>query len=332
MPRSAKTSTASRSNTTKATATKADGQKARKATRAASKTPKAPVLKKVEVEAMLQSAQKKLYDAETALEAQAEELAVLRVQTAEQQADLAQTRDSYYDGQVDIALAQHQAQTAQTNATTAIAEMRHMTQLLAEAETALSAANTSNADTRELDAAREETAALRTQLNAAQTSLKAAQNNAASKVSKADFDSAQKDISDLRSKLNTAQTASKDADALRKRVSEQDQRLEISTREIADLTALLDASEARGQETFNTLKIGVAVGQAAVGALIAPPDTARLDQERLNRAAAALVASGAFDPAWYLEHNGDVASTGADPALHFLEFGFAEGRAPRAPE
>jgi len=270
---------------------------------------------------MLLSTQKKLYDAEVTLAAQSQELDTLRTQTQDQQTELHQTRN---------------AKIAQD---TAIAEMRHITQLLAQAE---SSAATNTTDKGALDAAH-------------------------------------KDISDLRGQLTRAQTAAQDVDALRKRVSEQDQRLQITTRELAevttllkqsesskqdtstqqdalrdetrrltdritqleqqhkaaqlevsDLTNLLEANETHWQTNGGMLEVNVNAGRAAVAALIAPPDTMRLDQDRLNLAAAALVASGTFDPDWYLKENTDVADSGADPTLHFLEFGFAEGRAPRA--
>jgi len=46
--------------------------------------------------------------------------------------------------------------------------------------------------------------------------------------------------------------------------------------------------------------------------------------------AALIVASGLFDPAWYLEIYADVRAGGMDPALHFLRVGAAEGRNPSA--
>jgi hypothetical protein len=51
---------------------------------------------------------------------------------------------------------------------------------------------------------------------------------------------------------------------------------------------------------------------------------------RLAKAAKRLRNSAFFDPDWYLEQNQDVASLGLEPARHFIEFGFEEGRAPSA--
>jgi hypothetical protein len=41
-----------------------------------------------------------------------------------------------------------------------------------------------------------------------------------------------------------------------------------------------------------------------------------------------LETSSLFDPDWYLERYPDVAQSGADPAHHYLEFGWLEGRNP----
>ena len=233
---------------------------------------KAHVLKKSDIEVILLSTQKKLFDAETALEAQTEEIATLR--------------EGFYDAQVKASLAEHKYQSSQKTMTRAMAEISHLTLLLVQSN-----------DTADSD-------------------MEAAQAEAAS----------------LQNQLKAVQAEAKDATGLRKLVAEQSQRLAVTTREIADLTALLAESEAHQQDEKGTHKQDAEIGRAAIRALIYPPGTVRLDQERLNRAAAALVASKEFDPDWYLEQNGDVAENGIDPALHFLEFGFAEGRSPRAPE
>jgi len=55
---------------------------------------------------------------------------------------------------------------------------------------------------------------------------------------------------------------------------------------------------------------------------------------RVNKSArrrydlAVLRGSGLFDPAWYVAHNRDVAQSGVDPAVHFLEKGGPEWRDP----
>jgi hypothetical protein len=53
--------------------------------------------------------------------------------------------------------------------------------------------------------------------------------------------------------------------------------------------------------------------------LAAPPPRVRTERE---------IAAHAFDAAWYLEVNRDVAEAGDDPLDHFLAFGWREGRRP----
>ncbi len=55
---------------------------------------------------------------------------------------------------------------------------------------------------------------------------------------------------------------------------------------------------------------------------------ARARASELDRLAAMVRASGLFDEAWYLEMNPDVARSGADPVMHYIEAGAAEGRNP----
>ena len=43
---------------------------------------------------------------------------------------------------------------------------------------------------------------------------------------------------------------------------------------------------------------------------------------------AAIHRTGLFDAAYYLENNPDVAADGVDPALHFAQRGWKEGRRP----
>lgn len=43
-----------------------------------------------------------------------------------------------------------------------------------------------------------------------------------------------------------------------------------------------------------------------------------------------LIKLGLFDSDFYLSQNPDVAAAGTDPLLHFLEYGWKEGRRPSA--
>jgi hypothetical protein len=51
-------------------------------------------------------------------------------------------------------------------------------------------------------------------------------------------------------------------------------------------------------------------------------------EQELAAEAAELGASGLFDPAWYLADNPDVGQAGLDPLVHFVWFGWREGRRP----
>lgn len=89
-------------------------------------------------------------------------------------------------------------------------------------------------------------------------------------------------------------------------------------------TALQDTRRARDRMLADTVGILQALRQAEARLLWLP---ARLRQGRLLRA---LMATGRFDPDFYLRRNADVAATGADPGRHYLIHGLAEGRPPNA--
>lgn len=54
----------------------------------------------------------------------------------------------------------------------------------------------------------------------------------------------------------------------------------------------------------------------------------RSEKKRRHLNVAALEASKLFDRAWYLDTYPDVAASGMDPVVHYLEFGWREGRDP----
>lgn len=310
-----------------------------RAARTAAKTnAKAPVLKKSEVEAMLLSAQKKLYDAETTLEAQSSELDVLRAQTSEQQAELTQLHDGQYDSQVDVAIAHHQRDVARAAAATAITEIHHLTQILAASERAHTQVLPNTATLDAVQQHCDETTVHAQQLTQRLEDTKTAQlqdDLMTTQTQQADssaLDAMRKELDAMRAQVNAAQAAVQEAPALRQRIAEQDDKLQNMTSEMADLTELLEQTETQQHTDQRLLELNVTAGRAAVAALIAPPETDRMDADRLAIAAAAFAASGAFDAEWYLAINTDIAESGVDPVLHFLEYGFAEGRAPRSSE
>lgn len=341
MPRSANPSTA------RSSATKTSSPKPRAARATAKINAKAPALKKAEVKAMLLSAQKKLYDAETTLEAHSSELEILRAQTSEQQAELTQLRDGKYDSQVDVALAHHKRDAARDAAETAITEIHHLTQLLAASERVRTQVQpnetTLEAVQKQCDEAhaRAETATAQAQqltqlLKDAKTAHAQLQDDLMTtqtqQTDTSALDAMRKELEAMRAKVSAAEAAVQETPALRQRIAEQDDKLQSMTWEMTDLTELLEQTETKQHTDQRLLELNVTAGRAAVAALITPPGTDRMDADRLAIAAAAFAASGAFDAEWYLAINTDIAESGVDPVLHFLEYGFAEGRAPRSSE
>jgi hypothetical protein len=55
---------------------------------------------------------------------------------------------------------------------------------------------------------------------------------------------------------------------------------------------------------------------------------ARADRRRVMREVDLIRQAGVFDEAWYLKQNSDVARAGLSPLLHYLRYGWEEGRDP----
>jgi hypothetical protein len=55
---------------------------------------------------------------------------------------------------------------------------------------------------------------------------------------------------------------------------------------------------------------------------------ARVERKRLSREVDLIRQAGAFDEAWYLKQYPDVARAGHSPLLHYLRYGWEEGRDP----
>ena len=87
---------------------------------------------------------------------------------------------------------------------------------------------------------------------------------------------------------------------------------------VKELRAML----ARGTEQANGLKN---LARTLHGVVAALEGTRVADDESWIEA---IRRSGLFQPAWYLEHNPDVATSGIDPLEHYMRFGGAEGRDP----
>lgn len=311
-----------------------------------SKSSKASQPNKAEISAMLISAQKKLMDAENALVASEKKSAVLNESLRRLEAETAEFQDAHYDREVDVRLLSNKFDESQVRSETAVTELRHLTRLLASAESQIQELtrvederNTGIAERDAVIAERDAVTAERDAVIAERDGV-AAERDAA--IAERDGvveqrgsvilerDKALTEVKLLRASLSKAQDENSKLIPLEQRAVDSEQALERRTREVADLTLLLEETEDLYVSQKLLLENSLMTGQTVAMALILPPDTERLDSERLNRAAVELVAKGIIDPDWYLQNNDDVAENNLDPALHFLEYGYPEGRAPRA--
>lgn len=102
-----------------------------------------------------------------------------------------------------------------------------------------------------------------------------------------------------------------------------------ATPELARLKRRLnDAETARDEAERLFVRSGGVLTQVLAGARTGPLSGLGDAIGGKARRAGLLRASGVFDEGYYLDANPDVARAGADPALHFLQFGAVEGRAP----
>lgn len=116
----------------------------------------------------------------------------------------------------------------------------------------------------------------------------------------------------------------------------QAQQLEAQTREMAEVTRLLARSEQETRALQKARARMISWLPELMEALLQGPgaadpaaDGARLQDADFAECARRLLATGAFDPEYYLTTNPDVAESGTDPARHFVQYGLTEGRAPR---
>lgn len=116
---------------------------------------------------------------------------------------------------------------------------------------------------------------------------------------------------------------------LKETVERQEQHLATRDREMAELSRLLSEAEARAGDSAAVLHHANAWIAPLLEPFLTHPSGTPFSDEDYAEYAARIVASGAFDPDWYRTTNPDVAESGTDPALHFLQYGLAEGRAPR---
>lgn len=186
---------------------------------------------------------------------------------------------------------------------------------------------TGKADARELRKARDGEAARNRDLTARNRDLAARLKAAEAGLARRDGQ-----IATLRKALEVAREAQQAERAARQ--AERDRHAAAARalgQEIAGLAgqaqAITTVARQLLQAHMATLRRGIGpAGAGRLGRLLARFDLLR--RRRLQRTAAGLRAAGLIDPDWYAARYADVAASGADPALHFVEHGFAEGRLP----
>ena len=149
------------------------------------------------------------------------------------------------------------------------------------------------------------------------------------KKSEAELEKTRGQVSELQLALREAEAERDRIEPLEKLATERADILERQGLELADLSRMLKDNEEVVHHLKVRFDVELGVARSAVLALIHPPEEERMAPERLGRIATLLVAQGLVDADWYTRTNLDVAESGVDPVMHFLEYGFAEGRLPR---
>lgn len=252
---------------------------------------------KAEVLETLFATQKKLLEAETALQTQAAEYAALNAVLATTQAETERHESAVYESQVDIRVLEGARDAALARLTEARAEVLDLTRILAETQ-----------------AARAE---MERQITELSVQLSQAEQTAKTQAET------------LQSELSAARTDTRQVEALERTAARQEQQLAAQAREITEMARLLAEAEARAQDQQAAFNNAGSWLPALIGAFLSHPSGSAFSDDDYAEYAARLKASGAFDPDWYRTTNPDVAESGTDPALHFLQYGLAEGRAPR---
>lgn len=252
---------------------------------------------KTEILEILFDTQKKLLEAETAVAARAETIGVLENELAATQAESERHETAAYAAQVEIRILEGARDVARARHAEARAEVLELTRLLA-----------------------------RMQDERIQTEARVAELS--DRVAEAERNS-NRNAEALQQELTSARGATEKLPALEQTVTRQEQQLATQAREMVELSRLLSAAEARAGDSEGAFHAAGTWIAPLLGAFLSHPSGTPFSEEEYAEYAARIVASGAFDPDWYCATNPDVAESGTDPALHFLQYGLVEGRAPR---
>jgi uncharacterized protein YifN (PemK superfamily) len=137
------------------------------------------------------------------------------------------------------------------------------------------------------------------------------------------------DAAQLREKLRAREIQAEAVERdLRERVDAMKGTLERQRAELTSLSRIVQNNEQKLVDSAveNAKSVGRAV-EALKGLGRWPQITAK---SRLKARMRIVEQSGLFDRDWYAKHYDDVAASGMDPLLHYVQFGAAEGRMPNA--
>jgi hypothetical protein len=252
---------------------------------------------KTQVLETLFATQTKLLEMETAARTQAQAQDALRQSLAEAEARAERHEAAVYEAQVDITLLEGARDAARARLEEVRLEVLTLTRLLADTQ--------------------EERTGLAQRLAEAEARVQTLETEAEGRIAALEND------------LSASRSAAEKLDALERTIARQEQHLTAQAREMAEMSRLLAEAEARAEAIRTAYHHANAWLAPLIGAFLSHPSGEAFSDEDYAEYAARLVASGAVDPDWYLTTNPDVAESGSDPALHFLRYGLAEGRAPR---
>lgn len=259
------------------------------------------VATKAEVLETLFATQTKLLEAERQAQIQAETEAALHAARTEAEDRAERHEATVYEAQVDITILEAARDTARARLDEARTEVLALTRLLAEAQAGRAEMEQRLSDT-EAEMARR---------------LADAEQSIGSRTEA------------LQNELAATRAQTEKLDGLERTVARQEQHLAAQASELAEMSRLLANTEARADAAQTAYHHAGGWLAPLIGAFLTHPSGDPFSEDDYSEYAARLIASGAFDPEWYLVTNPDVAESGTDPAQHFLRYGLAEGRAPR---
>jgi hypothetical protein len=226
--------------------------------------------------------------------------------------------------ETESALRQRRLEAEQTSA-----ELANAKTALAESENALALSRTENQSMlialEQLKAQLKEAEKISTELKVSNTAL--AESETALEASRAENQSMLVALDHLKGQLEEAEQTRKELSSLKDTAQEEAAKSTDRTQEIATLTAILRQSE--DKSTVSEMALN-AVLHGLLQLLNKRPSRLLPQRLQIRQRAQVLRESGLFDADWYLAENEDVARAGADPLLHYVEFGANENRAPNA--